>query len=451
MKSIKKKILLSKINKDNKKILHNSFWLFFDTIFRTLLSLIVMIWMTRYLGAEQIGLLNYAQAFTVLFSAIASLGLDNIIIRDMIRNPEKKENLLGTAFFLKILGSIFTIIISYCAILIMKPNDDLIHLLVIIISLSSLFKSVYVIDILFQSQVNSKWTVLAQGIASIIISLLKVIFIWIKAPLIYFAVTLTLETIFVGIGLIFFLFKNGESIFKWKLNVNLAKYLLGESWPLIITTLGVALYMRIDQIMIGQIIGPYELGIYSVGIKLTEFWYFIPLALANSIFPSVVYLKDSNYNLYMLKLQKFYTVLTWGSIIIAIIVSVFADFIIVLLFGKTFAAASNILTISIWTSVFVFQGTARSKWIINEGLQKYIHWFTIVGLLINVVLNYFLIPIYSIKGAAIASLISQMIIVIIIPLFVKPTRVSSLMLIKAFVFDGFLKKYPTEINLRNNK
>jgi polysaccharide transporter, PST family len=310
--------------------------------------------------------------------------------------------------------------------------------MVIIIAGTMIFQSFDVIDFWFQSQIQSKYTVLARNTAFLIISGVYIGLILNNAPLMLFAWGRLAEIFIFAAGLIIFFFYSGSSVFNFHLNRKLAARLLGDSWPLILSGIMIMIYMRIDQVMLGELIGVDSVGIYSAAIRLTEVWYFIPTAVLISVFPSIVETKRDNEALYYRRLQRLYNGLTWAGIAIAVPVTIIASPAIVYIYGIDYAEAAPVLTITIWAGIFVFQGMARSKWLIAENLQMYSVLFSLVGGIINVMLNFILIPKYATIGAALSTLITYIIIVIFIPLFYKSTRVSSLMLLRSFILRKFI-------------
>jgi O-antigen/teichoic acid export membrane protein len=239
------------------------------------------------------------------------------------------------------------------------------------------------------------------------------------------------------IGFIYFYFKEKKSIFLWKFDFKLAKKLLKNSWPLILSGIVVTIYMKIDQIMIKEMLGVKEVGKYAAAVTLSESWYFIPVIICNSLFPAIVNAKKVGETLYYERLQKLYNLMTWLSLSIAIFFTFFSKFIVNLLYGKEYMEAANVLTIHIWAGVFVFLGMASGKWLISENLQKYTAINTTIGAIINVILNYILIEKIGIKGAAISTLISYFFSAYFSLLFFKKTRKNFIRISKSLITFGF--------------
>jgi O-antigen/teichoic acid export membrane protein len=201
--------------------------------------------------------------------------------------------------------------------------------------------------------------------------------------------------------------KNHHSMREWRYEGRVARELLHQSWPLLLSGMAVMIYMRIDQIMIGEMLGDKDVGLFSAAVKIGEVWYFVPMAIASSLFPTIVESKKLGEPIYYARLQKFITIMTWMAISMAVVVTLAGDLIVDLLFGAAYTASATVLAIHIWAGVFVALGVASSGWFIVEGLQKLSFYRTLCGCITNVTLNLFLIPRYGIDGAAAATVASQ--------------------------------------------
>ena len=413
------------------KIVANINWLFLDKAIQLGISLFVGVWVIRYLGPEKYGILSYAIAFVYLFSFISKLGLDSIVMREIVKDPSKKEKIMGTTFFLKIASGIITFILCTVTVFFLKAKDQLSLEITVILALSFIFQATDVIDSWFQSRVESKFVVLIRNFSSILISLFKIILIVFHASLLMFALAILLEIVIDSIGLVFLYTKKHASVLKWKPNFLTAKELLKDSWPLMASGAAVLIYMKIDQIMIGNMLNNRLLGNYSAAVSLCEIWYYIPVIIVSSVFPAIIYSKKANEQLYLKRVQMLYDFLAWVAIIIAILVSLLSGKIVNLLFGPQYSQSAGVLAIYIWSGIAVFLGTASSSYLIAENFTKISLCIAIIGAASNVLFNFLLIPIYGITGSAIATLISYFIATFSV-IFFKKSRKNFFMLIDTF-------------------
>jgi O-antigen/teichoic acid export membrane protein len=159
-------------------------------------------------------------------------------------------------------------------------------------------------------------------------------------------------------------------IAKWEFQIKRSKELLSDSWPLILSGLAVMLYMRIDQIMLGQMLGDEAVGIYSAAARLSEIWYFIPMIIVSSTFPTLIASRQASIEKYEDMLKRLFRLMFLLALSLAIPISFMSEFIINTLYGEKYNGAAGILVVHIWAGIFVFMGVASSRWFISENLQK---------------------------------------------------------------------------------
>ncbi|MGE6754765.1 flippase [Rossellomorea sp. NPDC071047] len=385
--------------------LANTGWLFVDKILRMSVNLIISVWIAKYLGPKNFGLLNYALSIIMIVSAVTPLGLVGIVVRDLVKQPNKKNVILGTSFSLRLISSI----IGFCLLMILvwfNNDDTTTNYVLLILAFSVLFQPLEIIAIWFESEVKSKYTVISKGIVFAIISALKLLSIILNLNLIIIAWIFSLELILGSISLlIIFLYKK-NSMRVWSFNKSIAIDMLKQSWPLIFSSMAAIIYMKVDQIMLKHLVDEVAVGIYSVAVRLTEAWYFIPIAIVSSYFPKLVKDKIESKDKYFKNLQKLLDLLFVMSFTLAIVTSFLSGYVIDFLFGEEYIESANVLSIQIWTGVFVFLRTLLSKWLINEGLLIYSLVSHGLGAVSNILLNLILIPNYGATGASIATLIS---------------------------------------------
>ncbi|GEO04627.1 O-unit flippase [Adhaeribacter aerolatus] len=430
-----------------KKVLSNISWLFLDKVLRVGLNFVLTVLIARYLGAQDFGLWNYVIAFVALFSIFSSLGLDSIVVKNLVKE-QAKEEVLGAAFILKLVGGGLAFVLSLLTILILRPGEPLTLILVLITAGGLLFQSFDVIDFYFQSTLQSKFVVYSRVAAFIISAIFKIAILILKGPLVLFVLANSLELLFTATFFILVYKQSNGLVTRWKIKFPVVKKLFLDSYPLALAVMVVLIYMRTDQIMLGSIISDKAVGIFSAAVRLSEAWYFIPSVITNSILPSLIKLKEVNQENYLRKLEQSFKIMAFLGIITAVIISFSASYIITFLYGAEYAEAAPILAVHTWTSVFVFLGFASGNWFVVEGLQKYVFYRTLAGALINVGLNFYLIPAYGGLGAAFATLISQFVASYFFsllsrktyPVFIMQTKALVQVLILRDVFIYFRKR-----------
>lgn len=396
----------------------NTGWLFIGKILGMIASFFVGAYVARYLGPSQYGLLVYASSFVGLFSIFSSLGINSVLSRELISHPEQKEELLGSSFLIKMIGSIISIILIVVSLFFIKA-DWLTNTLIIISALSFIFNAFGIIDIYFQTQVLAKNVVRVQIVSLIITSILKLLFIYFGFGLISFAIVSLISGIITAIGLIFIYKKMSFQLLKWRWNKSLIKMLIQSSWPLLLSGIASTIYLKIDQVMIKNMISNEASGLYAISAKLSTIWYFIPEIICTSLFPAIINAKRTSNYIYKKRLINLFLLLTMISTSIVIFVFLFSSPIINIIFGNAYAGAYNILRVYIWSTIPIFLIIPIANYLIIENQIKINLWATLGGAIFNILLNLVLIPKYNVIGAAIATLISYTSVIFIMIFLIK--------------------------------
>jgi PST family polysaccharide transporter len=407
-------------------------WLLFDKLLRMGVGLLVGVWVARYLGPEQFGLFSFASAFVGMFGAVSGLGLQSIVVRDIVRDSTCKEETLGTAAALQLLGGFLTYGCVLGIIFWLRPEDSLAKLLVAILGTIVLFKFSDVALYWFESQVLSKFIVWVQNGCFLIFSLIKVALILSNAPLVAFAWATAAEAMIVAVLIFIMLGLRGPKLQQLCFSLLRAKTLFVDSWPLLLSGVTIALYTKIDQIMLGQMLGDDAVGIYSAAVRISEVWYFIPMMIVASVSPSIFEDQKRNEDQYQQRLQRLYDLMVWLSVVVALPMTFLSTSIVVALFGSDYIESGHVLAIHIWASVFVFLGVASNQWFIAENQQMLSFQRTLLGLIVNIFLNYFLIPEFGSIGAAYATIFSYAAAGLFYDFFNFKTRKMFHMKIKSF-------------------
>lgn len=405
-----------------RKIVKNIGWLFFDKVMRMGIGLIIGIWITRYLGPSQFGQLSYSLALIGLLTACSSLGMQTTVVRDLVWFNEKRGEILGTSLFLQIIAGV----VCYLLLIVGMPwiSADLQNekIIIYILGLMLIFKVGEVINFYFESMILSKYVVWISTSVFLIFALFRYILIEKGFTITAFAWAATLEILVCTVFTFWFFHKLFRTKTKLSVSKVYARELWLSSWPMMLSSIAIIVYMRIDQIMLAHIKGASEVGLYSAALRLSEAWNFIPIIVTSSVFPRILKMKNQNKEKYRESVSYLFGLMILISITIALPVTLFSSSIVKFLFGLSYQRAGTVLAIHIWTSIFVFIGIVSSQWMVAENLQKVNFRRTLVGAILNILLNLILIPRYSIVGAASATLISQMYVGFLSDLFNLKTR-----------------------------
>jgi len=408
----------------------NMSWLLLEKVFRMAVGFTVGVYVARKLGPDNFGILNYAISFAAIFSILVNLGLDQILIRELVKRPRRRNAVMGTAFGLQATGFCLMMILVIIS-LYFTTSDMNTKLIVLIISGGYLFQIFQTIDLYFQSEVLSKYVAISQIITWSVISLLRFLCAWLEVPLIYFAWLEAGNMILTAVCYVAFYFMKRGSLIKWKFQPHLAVFLLKNSWPLMLTGMAYIICIRIDQVLLKLLADNNAVGNYSVAVRLVELFYFIPMVIKISFFPAIINAKKISPMHYMHRMQQFYILMVWTGIFISLSFGLSGRFIIHILYGAKYAAAGDIIHLYAWLIFFVCIGIAASCWTISENLTIYILCCNLVQAAINFTLVYLFIPPMGIKGAVWGMLIAQVVGAFIFPLFSFKTRQSLVFIIKS--------------------
>ncbi len=407
-------------------------WLIVDRLIRMGMGLFVGVWVARYLGPIEFGSLNFAYAFVTLFGSFATLGLEGIIVREVLHSTKETHEILGSAFALRFTSGILVAAGSIALVRLIQPHDRQAMLLVSIFSLTLIFQAFDTIDSFFQSQVRSKITVWAKNAAFLIFAAVRVRLIYAKAPVWMFAAAMTGEIALGAFGLVLGYHKSKGNIFSWHSSRAKAAYLLQQGWPLLLSGMAIMVYVRIDTVMLKTMQGDFAVGLYSAATKISEVWYFIPMAVVSSVSPAIMRVKD-NPELFYARLRKLFSLMTLSACVIGSAVALASHLIVRLLYSTAYRAAAPVLAVHIWASVFVFLGVAQSPWDLSRNMLRLSLYRTVAGAVINVVMNLYLIPRYSAMGAAVATVVSYAISAVFANALFEKTRPIFWMQMKSFL------------------
>ena len=418
-------------------IFRNVAWYSLDRVVRMLLGLAVGVWIARYLGPGDFGALSYAIAMVALFATLAEFGAANIVVRDLVSEPQDAKHVLGAAALL-LQG---TAICAYILLILSQYflGDGANTSFVILLGISLLFKPGKVIEYWFQSKMDARSISLVSTSAFLVASIARVFLIFAGATVIAFVWVILAEVALTFFGMLAAYLLSGERVLAWRPTTSRIRAIASRSWPTALTGLVIVVYMRIDQVMLGVMLSSEEVGIYSAAVQISEAWYFVPTAIAVSFYPSLVDVYRQSVDRYSEQLQRLYTLVVWLAVAMALVITVAGGHVIELAYGKEYASAANVLVIHLWAGVFVAYGVVKARAVVLENMQKFSLVCTFCGCVANIGLNYVLIPNMGGEGAAIATLIAQFVSAILVPIMYWKDRHNVHMFFKTFLFIGVVK------------
>jgi PST family polysaccharide transporter len=389
-----------------RKLVHNTAWQITDKVLRMVLGLLVGVWVARYLGPARFGLLNFGVAFSALFMPLADIGLQVIVVRELVRRPDDRARIISSAIALRLLGSAIAILLACLCVLILRPEDPQSLAMVAIICLSFFPQALDVIEFDYQSRMHPVPIVIVRIASLVLFAGVKLWMIATSAPVTWFAVAVTGEASVSAI-LFWAMARSGAGSARLSAVEPAAmRELVRSAWPLAISSLSVILYMRIDQVMLGQMLGNEAVGIFSAAVRISESWYFVPMAMAAAAAPALTAAHQKSQEDYRRKLLAVTRALVWLGVAVAAVLTFNASRVISLLYGPGYQEAGAVLALHAWAGVFASLGVASGPWFINAGLTRLRMLNTLAGAVVNIVLNFYVIRRYGVLGAAASTLAS---------------------------------------------
>ena len=415
----------------NKEI-RNASWIILEQVFQMMVSLVVGVLSARYLGPSNYGALSYTLSFVSFLTSVATLGMEGVVMKKIIMHPEDEGVYLGSAMLLRTISSVLCMGAVVLTVGILNPDDKLKWLLALLQSFQLLFKSFQILDIWFQRYLKSRYTSIGKMIACLIVSAYKIFLLATGKSIVWFALSNAFTDLVISIVLwCFYKKEHGQ-----RLSVQCGKgvEVLSESYHFILSGLMSAIYGQMDRIMIGSMMTDNEVGLYTVATAICGMWVFVPNAIINSFRPQIIELKKvSSHEHYITRLEQLYSFVIWLCITATLAICILSRFIVGTLYGSAYMGAVRTLRIAIWYETFAMIGSARGIWILCEDKNKYVKYYLGIGAAVNLVLNSLMIPAWGINGAAIATLITQIVTSLIAPTIFRETRDHTWIVLRAFV------------------
>ncbi|MFI5371935.1 MAG: flippase [Candidatus Eisenbacteria bacterium] len=385
----------------------NSGWMLGDRAARLSIGLVVNAWLVRYLGAEQLGLLSFAQSIVVITAVASQLGLETILVRDLVRQPESDLEILGTALRMRVIGWLATLGLAAATAACLRPGDARAMTLTLVCSLTALAQTFDIVETWFQSRTRVAPVVAARMSAFLAGAVAKVIAIATHARLETIALILSVEALASSAALVVAYVRSGGTPRRWRAAATRARGLLRDAWPLMLNSVALVISVRVDQMILTTMRGTGENGIYAAAQRLAEILYFVPAAVIAAANPVLLRSHQRDAVEYKRRLQRVFSVLAVGGLLIAVVVSLGAPLIVRILFGPAFRASAPVLAIQAWSCPPLFLGVAQTNWFIAEGRQRGLLLRSALAAAASVALNLALVPTMGARGAALTMLISQ--------------------------------------------
>lgn len=415
----------------------NAKWMIAEQMVQMVISLILGVLTAQYLGPSNYGVINYCAAFVAFFNSVCSLGLEGVIIKEMVNNRENEGQIVGTGIVMRLSASVVSTICILALLLCLNPGNQLVLRVAFLQSLVIIFHAFDLIDFWFQSYLRSKYVAIVKSVSYVVVAAYKAYILITQKSVEWFAFSTSFDFLLIAVMLLVAYHFNGGKQLGFSMEI--AKNLICQSYHFILSGLIITVYTQMDKIMIQQMLGETEVGLYSAALTICNYWVLIPTAMINSMRPSIMeQKKQGNEMLYLKKIRQLYAVLIWCGICVSIFVSLFSHWIISILYKDVYAPAAATLSIAIWYTTFSTLGIARGIWLVCENKNKYVKKCVFWGMVINLILNYLLIPVWGINGAAVATLVTQIFNSIVAPMLYREIRVHTKYILQAFLLKDIM-------------
>lgn len=381
-------------------------WLAGGQLVRLGLAFGVSLLLIRSLGPETYGLYAYVLALSGLFASLPRLGIHQILLRDLARSDATVAVDLGTGFALKQLGGLAALLLASAAAWATSPDEPLVRLGVAIVAAGYLFQGLEVVEIRVLAEHRAGLVTGVRTAVVVGVSAVKVALIALDAPVLHFFVAVALDAVLLAVGFALLAGRTGLPLRAWRFSAARARALLSEGWPMLGSALALLVQARVDQVMIGDLLGRESLGQYSAALRLLEATAFLPVALQTAWAPSLARAKVEGPERYRAALRDLYRVMIGPSLAVILVLVWLGDGLVGLLFGADYAEAGALVGFFSLRLFFTSQGLARTLFVTNEGLLRFAMSTATVGALVNVGLNLWWIPRFGLHGAIAATLIS---------------------------------------------
>lgn len=424
----------------------NSGWLMMSSVFMMAVGVVVTAVSARYFGPATFGELNYAVALVSLFAVLSTLGLDSITVKNLVDEAWDDGIILCTSFVLRLLSGAVLIGLSWLIMGTVEGWDERVTVLVLIMSLTTSLHAFQVVEHWMQAHLLGRVSSLVRMSTYLATSAFKILIVATGGGIVAFAWAYVLDAVLFGAALTIAYFRVRDKTPRLRVSFSYGRNALRQSGFLILSGSLVSLYNRVDQVMLGALVeGTAEVGIYAAGVTLAEMWYFVPHALILSLKPGVFARRKEGGEKYEEAVQTMYGLVAFIGVAAGLLITLVSGPIVSLVYGPGFAGVGGPLAVLVWAGTFAMLGVARSVWLLAEGLQRYSVMYTVSALVVNVVLNWLLIPAHGAMGAAYATVAAQITNIVALSLF-PSTRASTTMIARAFLPTQMLRSVGATIN-----
>ncbi len=416
------------------RIVQNAGWIIGGKIGQMLINFVIGLLTARYLGPSNYGLISYAAAYTTFFTAICNLGINSVLVKELLDAPEQQGTTMGTALGLRGVTGALSALALAGLVMMVDAGEPVTVAVVSLSGIGLVFQIFETFNYWFQSRLESKVTSIAMLAAFFLTAVYKAVLLALGKSVTWFACANALDYLLLAVFyLIAYGKKSGPRLrFSW----GYGKKLLKKSCYFILPALMICIYGQTDKMMLKQMLSETEVGYYATAVQICNVWCFVLAAVIDSLAPSILKAYQKDEARFERLNRQLYAVVFYVSMVVSAGIALLAEPAVCLLYGQAYLPSVAPLRVITWYSAFSYLGVARTQWVVCKDCQKYLIYIYMGAAVSNVLLNFALIPLWGTVGAAVASLAAQVMTVFIVPLFIRPMRGNTKLMLEAVLLKG---------------
>ena len=420
------------------RTIQNASWLIAGRIVHMILSFVIGLLTARYLGPSNYGLINYATAYSTFFNAFCTLGINSVIVKNLIDHPNEEGETIGTTLILRLASSFLSLCTIFAIVRVIDANEPLTILIVVLYCVGLCFQVFDTFNYWFQSKLKSKYYAIATLISYLTASGYRAILLINGKDIRWFAVANSVDYCVVAVLLfVFYKINHGP---KLSFSLKKSKELLSASCNYILSGLMIAVYGATDKLMLKQMLDEEVVGYYSLALSISTMWVFVLSAIIDSLKPTIMRYHNEDKKIYGQLNIRLYAIVFYLSLFASLGIVIVSPLFISIIYGNEYLPAVTPLRIIVWYVAFSYMGVARNIWIVCERKQRYLKYIYAGSAILNVALNWMTIPIWGANGAAVSTLITQISTIFVFPLFIKDFAPNTKLILDAIKLKGLLRK-----------
>ena len=427
------------------RLIKNVSWIFFGNVMHSFLQFLLNIYVARKLTLASNGIINYSTALITFFSAIASLGYGSTITKEFSTHKEKKADYLCSCMGSYAGCGLLCMAALQVIIRVLNPGEPQLYLVSFCQSTTIVFNAMNLFVYWFRYENKANVVAIMRLAAFFISALWRVAVLNLADPLVLYVCGTAAEVLFFGLFMAVLFVRQNRGSFKYSFSISLE--VLKHSYPFIFASILISVYGQADRVMLKSMINAEAVALYSVSALLAGALSMIPTSLIEAFRPDIMEYKLTNEELYQTRFRQLYCIIFWASALYGLFVTIFARQIILLLYGQKYIEAVPSLALIVWYSAFSYFGSVNNMFMVAEGKSRWVQVTTFAGALGNIVLNAVLIPPMGIVGAALASLLTQVLTNFLMMWIIPDLKKGFYLLCKGIAFrdvipDRILRKRP---------